>query len=221
MRYHLKALNTNNRDLKSAIVFTINEVNYLFSCPDGFQRIAAWLKLKFGKVGVIFLPSLEPDCIAGLPGFFMSAREQLQGEMKENLKIVVVGPKGTKDTIHKAVSFIGDYWNFLDIVELTENLDEPILEDKRQKLGDHDEQPKADYNVVNQIEQKLDGQIWLGGQEPCKDDKDQHEALKCDALDAAKYPNTYRWFTLVSKFSDDAKAAWTGSSVKIDADSGM
>ena len=75
MRYQIKAINTRNRDLRSAVVFTINDKNYLFSCPDGFQRIAAWQKLKFGKVGVIFLPTLKPDYLMGLPGFFMSARE--------------------------------------------------------------------------------------------------------------------------------------------------
>ena len=89
------------------------------------------MKLKFSKVPVIFLPELTPDCVAGLPGFFMSAREQLQGEVRENLRMVVVGPKGTKAAVHTAVSFIGDYWNFLDIIELPENLEEPMLEEKR------------------------------------------------------------------------------------------
>jgi hypothetical protein len=43
MKYLLKALNTNNRDLKTAILFSIIEgkdQNYLFNCPDGFQRVA-------------------------------------------------------------------------------------------------------------------------------------------------------------------------------------
>jgi hypothetical protein len=39
MKYIIKALNTNNRDLKTALLFTINDIldkMYLFSCPDGF-----------------------------------------------------------------------------------------------------------------------------------------------------------------------------------------
>ena len=59
----------------------------------------------------------------GLYGFFMSAREMLQGEQQSALKICVIGPKGVREAIHKAVTFIGDYWNFLDIVELPDRLD--------------------------------------------------------------------------------------------------
>ena len=61
----------------------------------------------------------------------------------------MAGPKGTKAAVHTAVSFIGDYWNFLDIIELPENLEEPMLEEKRQKIGDNMEEPKDANNVVN------------------------------------------------------------------------
>lgn len=45
MKYLLKALNTNNRDLKTALLFSITEgtnqnFSYIFNCPDGFQRVA-------------------------------------------------------------------------------------------------------------------------------------------------------------------------------------
>ena len=53
----------------------------------------------------------------------MSAREMLQGEQQAAMKMCVVGPKGVKKAIHTAVTFIGDYWNFLDIIELPDSLD--------------------------------------------------------------------------------------------------
>jgi ribonuclease BN (tRNA processing enzyme) len=93
MRYNLKALTTNNRDLCTALLFQIQhtrEQTYLFSCPDGFQRIANYQKLKFGKVKVVFVPSLHPDHFGGFPGFFLSSRESkndTEGESKRTLLI--------------------------------------------------------------------------------------------------------------------------------------
>jgi len=40
MKYRLISLCTNNRDLRTAVIFCIEERYYLFGCPDGFQRIA-------------------------------------------------------------------------------------------------------------------------------------------------------------------------------------
>jgi hypothetical protein len=36
MKYLLKAITTNNRDLKTGILFTVDEISYLFNVPDGF-----------------------------------------------------------------------------------------------------------------------------------------------------------------------------------------
>ena len=41
MRFNLKAVTTQNRDLETALMFSADESCYLFSCPDIFQRIAA------------------------------------------------------------------------------------------------------------------------------------------------------------------------------------
>jgi ribonuclease Z len=40
MKYLLKAITTNNRDLKTALYVVFEERAYLFNCPDGFQRMA-------------------------------------------------------------------------------------------------------------------------------------------------------------------------------------
>ena len=75
MHYLLKAINTNNRDLRTAVIFSIDDILYLFGCPDGFQRVANLQKIRFNKVAAVFLPSLTTDHFAGLPGILLSRRE--------------------------------------------------------------------------------------------------------------------------------------------------
>jgi len=40
MKYYIKAITTNNRDLKTAILLVFDERSYLFNVPDGLQRMA-------------------------------------------------------------------------------------------------------------------------------------------------------------------------------------
>ena len=75
MKYVLKAITTNNRDLKTALYLAFDEKAYLFNVPDGFQRMALNQKMKFGKVRYVFLSSLHPDHYGGFPGFYLSSRE--------------------------------------------------------------------------------------------------------------------------------------------------
>jgi ribonuclease BN (tRNA processing enzyme) len=136
MKYIIKALNSNNRDLKTALLFTINDVidkMYLFSCPDGFQRVANVQKLKFQKVNLIFVPSLTPDHFAGFPGFFLSAREGLASDVQvqEKMKIMLVGPKGTVSTMQKSIPFTGQYSTNLDVIEIPSDLNAPYFEESK------------------------------------------------------------------------------------------
>jgi len=75
MRYNLRAVTTQTRDLETALIFSFDETNYLFSCPDIFQRIAAAQRIKFKQVLHFFLPALGPDFFSGFMGFYLSARE--------------------------------------------------------------------------------------------------------------------------------------------------
>ena len=76
MRYLIKALTTNNRDLRTSLNVSIeNRIKsgtYLFAVSDGFQRIATYQKLKFVKSQTIFIPSLHPDYYSGLTGYVMT-----------------------------------------------------------------------------------------------------------------------------------------------------
>ncbi|WP_296281437.1 twin-arginine translocation signal domain-containing protein, partial [Pseudoxanthomonas sp.] len=44
----------------TGLLVVIDDVQYLFNAPDGFQRIAGCQKLSFGKVRYVFLSSLRP-----------------------------------------------------------------------------------------------------------------------------------------------------------------
>jgi ribonuclease BN (tRNA processing enzyme) len=104
MKYVIKAITTNNRDLKTAIYLLFDERAYLFNVPDGFQRMALNQKMKFGKVRYVFLSSLHPDYYGGFPGFYLSAREAQSVDLS-NMRVSVFGPKLIRKLIQQGFSF--------------------------------------------------------------------------------------------------------------------
>ena len=100
---------------------------YLFSCPDGFQRIANYQKLKFQKVKVVFVPSIQPDHFGGFPGFFLSSRESKNDSELDFQRTILICPKNTAKLLEKSISFMGEYWHDLQIVEIPENLDSELM----------------------------------------------------------------------------------------------
>ena len=98
MKYLIKAITTNNRDLKTALLFSIEERSYLFNCPDGFQRMALNQRMRFNKVRYVFLSGVHPDYYAGFPGFYLSSREANAADFS-NFKLGVFGPTGFKDLL--------------------------------------------------------------------------------------------------------------------------
>jgi len=61
--------------------------------------------MKFNKIKHVFLSGLQPDFFAGLPGFYLSAREQQQDVTK--FKLGLSGPQGTTEAISKGKIFLG------------------------------------------------------------------------------------------------------------------
>ena len=115
MKYFLKAITTNNRDLKTGIVFQLDEMAYLFNVPDGFQRVALATKLQFKRVRYVFLSQTHPDYFGGFPGFYLSTRESL-GINLQNFKLSVYVPEGLRQALYAATPFIGSL-NFIDFEE--------------------------------------------------------------------------------------------------------
>ena len=76
--------------------------------------------------------------------------------------------------------------------------------------------------MVDAIEKKLGDNMWLGGQAPGAADREEFEKLG-KVPNANSHPNTFAWYCLVSKFTDAAKAGWTGGAAaggKADAGAG-
>ena len=123
MKYFLKAITTNNRDLKTSIYLGFEQdLAYLFNVPDGFQRMALNQKMKFNKVRYIFLSSLHPDHYAGFPGFYLSAREASQADL-QSFRVTVFGPKGIKSLIKQGYTFYSNL-NQLEIFDYS-NMNAP------------------------------------------------------------------------------------------------
>lgn len=84
--------------------------------------------MKFGKVKLVFVPSLNPDNFAGFPGFFLSAREALTQEIGQPpMRMILVGPQNTKQTMERSTSFTGDYYNQLEVLEIPDDLTSPPM----------------------------------------------------------------------------------------------
>ena len=109
MKYLLKAISTNTRDMKTAILYSISDKHYLFNCPDCFQRGASSQKMKFKSVKTVFLPSMRPDHFMGFPGFYMSARESNADQQQlDSFSMAVVGPPNMPEVLSHSGSFMGD-----------------------------------------------------------------------------------------------------------------
>ena len=65
--------------------------------------------------------------------------------------------------------------------------------------------------MVDAIESKLGENMWLGGQQPSKDDAEQFTSLNGNAPNVASHPNAFAWFTLVGRFSEDVRGSWTAA----------
>mmetsp|Transcript_32078 Transcript_32078/g.42539 ORF Transcript_32078/g.42539 Transcript_32078/m.42539 type:complete len:111 (-) Transcript_32078:261-593(-) len=107
MRYNLRAITTQTRDLETALLYQADDISYLFSCPDIFQRIAAAQKVRFNKVLHFFLPALGPDYFSGFMGFYLSAREGVND--LDSWQICLFGPRGLRDLM-RASTFDADYF---------------------------------------------------------------------------------------------------------------
>ena len=65
--------------------------------------------------------------------------------------------------------------------------------------------------MVDAIESKLGDNVWLGGQMPSKDDKEEFANLNGKAPNVDTHPNAFAWFSLVGKFTDAVKDTWTAA----------
>ena len=69
----------------------------------------------------------------------------------------------------------------------------------------------ANNALAAEIESKLGDNLWLGGQQPSKDDAEKFTAMGGNAPSADTHPEAYAWFTLVGRFSEEVRNSWTAA----------
>lgn len=63
---------------------------------------------------------------------------------------------------------------------------------------------------AGEIEGKLGENVWLGGQQPSKDDAEAFTSIG-GAPDAGTHPQAAAWYFLVGKFTDAVRGSWTAA----------
>ena len=66
--------------------------------------------------------------------------------------------------------------------------------------------------MADAIESRLNDKVWLGGDQPSKEDAEQYAALAANPPRVDSHPQAYAWFNLVAKFTDAVRGAWTEAS---------
>jgi hypothetical protein len=64
---------------------------------------------------------------------------------------------------------------------------------------------------MDALEGRLNDAQWLGGQQPSAEDREAFEGLSGAVPSADSHPNTFAWFALVSRFTDDVRKGWDGA----------
>lgn len=111
----------------SSQVLEIKNRMFLIDCGEGTQVQLRKNKIKFSRIGHIFISHLHGDHFFGLPGLISTFR--LLGREKE---IHIYGPKGIKDAITLLLK-LGDSWTNFPLLfhELVSKKQELIYEDDK------------------------------------------------------------------------------------------
>ena len=71
--------------------------------------------------------------------------------------------------------------------------------------------------MVDQFEAKLQNSQWLGGASPTGEDRDALVTLEGKAPNPLSHPRTFAWYSIASKFTPQAQAAWAGETAPVAA----
>ena len=70
------------------------------------------------------------------------------------------------------------------------------------------------------MEKALGDNLWLGGQQPSKDDHEKFTALAGNAPNPETTPEAFAWYLLVSRFSEEVRVSWTAAAPPAQATDG-
>ena len=69
----------------------------------------------------------------------------------------------------------------------------------------------ANAALATEVEGKLGDNIWLGGQQPSKEDAEKFASMGSSAPNAESHPEAFAWYTLVGRFSQEVRDSWTAA----------
>ena len=58
------------------------------------------------------------------------------------------------------------------------------------------------------IERRLGENVWLGGDQPSREDAMAFNALVGNEPDEESHPGTFAWYMLVSRFTEEVRGQW-------------
>lgn len=69
----------------------------------------------------------------------------------------------------------------------------------------------ANSALATEIESKLGDNLWLGGQQPSKEDAEKFTAMGANAPNVETHPEAFAWYTLIGRFSQEVRDSWTAA----------
>ena len=79
---------------------------------------------------------------------------------------------------------------------------QPAQQPKKEKA-----KGKGGNSIADDVEAKLGDNMWIGGQQPSKEDAEAFTAMG-GSPNPETHPDAYSWWSLCSRFTDDVRATW-------------
>jgi ribonuclease Z len=109
--FNLQVLSVDNDYHSYCLAITTEKYRFLIECGEGTQRLAVEHKLRFGKIGAVFLTSAEITSVGGLPGMLLTLDDS--GVTSPN----VVGPSAVVDFMQSTGYFMRTLGNYHSITD--------------------------------------------------------------------------------------------------------
>lgn len=142
----LQILENGAPGLGKSLLLVTNQVNYLFNCGEGSQRIAHEFRMKVSKIDHIFITSCSWEHMGGLPGMCLT----MQSIGLQNIQLH--GPAKVNYMFESLKEFI--YFNHFNLSMADCNPNNPFQDNamtvfsiriKEQVQGDKNKRVKLDY----------------------------------------------------------------------------
>ena len=118
---YVQVLGTTSPDTYPSLLFNIQEEKIVFNVAEGFQRSAHGSSIGISSLQAIYLTSLEPRSISGLPGALLSLEQAGSTSYK------IAGPSGLETFMAFNEIFANRVWKSISIDEYPSTVDVEIV----------------------------------------------------------------------------------------------